>query len=77
MFFDLAVCRLAGINCSSDRFNLSVDVCLDVDLFAALAVSMSKSSRAQPASSVIVQKSLHVSHGPKGLRVAGCRLTTG
>ena len=38
MFFDLAVCRLAGTNCSSDRFNLSVNVCLDVDLFAVLAV---------------------------------------
>ena len=38
MFFDLSVGRLTGINRSSDRFNLSVDVCLDVDLFAVLAV---------------------------------------
>ena len=38
MFFDLPVCGLAGINCSSNRLNLCVDVCLNVDLFALLAV---------------------------------------
>ncbi len=37
VFFDLPVCWLAGTNRSSDRFNLSVDVCLDVDLFAVPA----------------------------------------
>ncbi len=38
MFFDLPVCRLAGVNRSSDKFNLSVGVCLDVELFALRAV---------------------------------------
>ena len=38
MLFDLTISRLAGINCSLDRLSLGIDVCLNVDLFALVAV---------------------------------------
>jgi len=38
VLFDLAVGRFAWINCLFDRFDLGVDVRLNVDLFAFLAV---------------------------------------
>ena len=38
MLFDLTISRLAGINRSLDRLSLGIDVCLNVDLFALVAV---------------------------------------
>jgi len=34
----MPVCGLAGTNCSTDKLNVCVGACLDVDLFALLAV---------------------------------------